>query len=135
VVQCSPLLNQARCGPGKVTSDRAPIVDPDQCFVLGVDRMKVRRVVIGEVHVDRYPVELTQPRHPTNLRRPRTLLWSYLTRGEQGRSAITTESSVGDAAQFGGLMSYGFVRLRVRYTVGRDTENNSPRSEIVYSPV
>jgi hypothetical protein len=26
--------------------------------VLGVDRMEVRRVVIREVHVDRYPVEL-----------------------------------------------------------------------------
>ena len=36
VVKCSPLLNQARCGPGKVTSDRAAIVDTDQCFVLGV---------------------------------------------------------------------------------------------------
>ena len=26
-MECSPLLNQARCGPGKVTSDRAAIVD------------------------------------------------------------------------------------------------------------
>jgi hypothetical protein len=68
-VKRSPLLNQARCSPGKVTSDRAAIVDTDQCFVLGVDRMEVRRVVISEVHVDRYPVELTQPRHPHNLRR------------------------------------------------------------------
>jgi hypothetical protein len=58
--------------------------------VLGVDRMEVRRVVISEVHVDRYPVELTQPRHPNNLRRPKALLWSHLTRGEEGRSAITT---------------------------------------------
>lgn len=32
-------------------------------------------------------------------------------------------------------VDYGFVRARVRYTVGRDTENNSPRSELVYSPV
>jgi len=30
---------------------------------------------------------------------------------------------------------YESVRPMVRYTVGRETENNSPRSEIVYSPV
>lgn len=33
-----------------------------------------------------------------------------------------------------GWDAYGFVRLMVRYIVGRDTENNSPRSEILYSP-
>ena len=91
MVKCSPLLYQARCGPGKVTFDRAAIVDTDQCFVLGVDRMEVRRIVISEVHVDRYPVELAQPRHPNNLRRPKALLWSHLTRGEEGRSRITTQ--------------------------------------------
>ena len=32
-----------------------------------------------------------------------------------------------------GLAVYEFVRLRVRYTVGLDTENSSSRSEIVYS--
>jgi hypothetical protein len=36
--------------------------------------MEVRRVVIREVHVDRDPVELAQPRHPTNVRRPKVSL-------------------------------------------------------------
>jgi hypothetical protein len=76
--------------------------------------MEVRRVVIREVHVDRYPVELAQPRHPNNLRRPRALLSSHPDRGEQGGSAITTESPVRGAVQSGGLISYGVVRLMVR---------------------
>ena len=83
MVECSPLLNQARCGPRKFTSDRSTIVDTDQCFVLGVA-----------------PPVLRRAQDSNRLRIP-----------------------------------YGFVRLMVRYTVGLDPENNSPRSEIVYSPV
>ena len=43
------------------------VVDPDERFVLSVDRVEVRRIVIAEVHVDDDPVELAQSRHLVNL--------------------------------------------------------------------
>ena len=55
-MQLSPLLDEAHRRLRELTADRRPVVDADKCFVFGIDRMEVRRIVIGEVHVDRNPV-------------------------------------------------------------------------------
>ena len=49
MVQPSPLLDELRSGPWEVSSDGRAVFDTDQRFVLGVDRMEVRRVVVCEV--------------------------------------------------------------------------------------
>lgn len=69
VMQASPLLDEAHRRFRELTTDRRPVVNADQCLVLGVDRMEVWRIVISEVHVDHDPVELAQPWHSNNLGR------------------------------------------------------------------
>ncbi len=68
-VEFAPLLNEFGCRSRKVTADERAIVDTDQRFVLGVDRVEVRRVVVNEVHVDDDSVELAESGHAPNLRR------------------------------------------------------------------
>ena len=55
----------------------------DQCLVLGMDRMKVRRVVICEVHVDRDSVELAEARHRLTQDLATTRSLDRTTRNEQ----------------------------------------------------
>lgn len=67
-VNGAPLLDEAGGGSGEFAADDRAVVDANQRFVLGVDRVEVRWVVIAEVHVDHDPVELTQARHDSYLR-------------------------------------------------------------------
>lgn len=61
-VQHDPLSDET-CGCArKAAAKKRAVSDPHQRFVLAVDGMNVRRLVIGEVHVDHDAVELAQPR-------------------------------------------------------------------------
>ena len=41
-MEFAPLLDESGCGPRELTSDERAVIDGDQRFVLGVDRMEVR---------------------------------------------------------------------------------------------
>jgi hypothetical protein len=68
-MQRSPLLDESEGCPWDLTADRRPVIDANQRFVFGVYRVEVRRIVIGEVHIDDDSVELAKPRHANNLQR------------------------------------------------------------------
>src|SRR5215210_916391 len=66
-VKLTPLLDQACRSFRKLATDQKAVGDPNECLVLGVDRMEVRRIVVAEVHVDRDSVELAESRHAGSL--------------------------------------------------------------------
>jgi hypothetical protein len=68
-MQRSPLLDESEGCPRDLPANRRPVVDANNRFVFGVNRVKVRRIVIGEAHIDHDSVELTEPRHDDNLQR------------------------------------------------------------------
>lgn len=63
----TPLLNEASCCSGKLSSEQRSVVDPHEGFVFGIDGVEMRRVVVAEVHVDHDPVELAEARHLPNV--------------------------------------------------------------------
>ena len=50
---------------GKLAGQGLERLDDDLCFVLGLDRMEMGRVVVAVVHSDHDPVEAADPRHPS----------------------------------------------------------------------
>lgn len=50
------------------TADGRAVRDADDCFVFGVDRVEVGKVVVAEIHVDGDPVELAESWHDANRR-------------------------------------------------------------------
>jgi hypothetical protein len=66
-VKSSPPLDQLPGDLGQLATDHQAVVYSYESLVLGVDRVEVRWIVVAEVHVDRDPVELTEPRHGGSL--------------------------------------------------------------------
>lgn len=59
----TPLLYESGGGPGKSSGDDHTVVDPYQGFGARIDCVKVRWVVVREIHVNRNSVELTDAGH------------------------------------------------------------------------
>lgn len=64
-MQGSPLLDQAHGGPREPSPDCRPVIDPNQRFIFRIHRVKVRRIVISEIHVDHDSVNSLNRGTPT----------------------------------------------------------------------
>jgi hypothetical protein len=62
-VLVKPVTNEPKRPAREETGEHLAGLDHDQRLITGIARMKMRRRMIDELHLDHDPVELADPRH------------------------------------------------------------------------
>jgi hypothetical protein len=62
-VLIKPVVHEPKRPPRQETGEHLAGLDHDQRLITGIARMKMRRRMIDELHLDHDPVELADPRH------------------------------------------------------------------------